>query len=93
MYVNSSLAKVEAIKAGYDEAILLAPDGNVSECTGENIFIVRDGRLLTPPTLGLGRPGGHHPEVGGARSPATSATRSTTSSSSAPTSTPPTRPS
>src|SRR5271157_1939057 len=54
MYVNSSLAKVEAIKAGYDEAILLAPDGNVSECTGENIFIVRDGRLLTPPSSDSG---------------------------------------
>ena len=33
MYVNSSLAKVEALKAGYDEALLLAPDGHVSECT------------------------------------------------------------
>ncbi|HMD45386.1 MAG TPA: branched-chain amino acid transaminase [Acidimicrobiales bacterium] len=54
MYVNSSLAKVEALKAGYDEAILLAPDGNVSECTGENIFIVRDGRLITPPTSDAG---------------------------------------
>jgi branched-chain amino acid aminotransferase len=54
MYVNSSLAKVEALKAGYDEAILLAPDGHVSECTGENLFIVRDGRLLTPPTSDSG---------------------------------------
>ena len=54
MYVNSSLAKVEAIKAGYDEAILLAPDGHVSECTGENLFIVRDGRLITPPTSDAG---------------------------------------
>ena len=54
MYVNSSLAKVEAIKAGYDEAILLAPDGNVSECTGENIFVVRDGKLLTPPSSDSG---------------------------------------
>src|SRR5580693_3560514 len=36
MYANSSLAKVEALKAGYDEAILLAPNGDVSECTGEN---------------------------------------------------------
>jgi branched-chain amino acid aminotransferase len=54
MYVNSSLAKVEALKAGYDEAILLAPDGRVSECTGENIFIVRRGRLLTPPTSDSG---------------------------------------
>ncbi|HLX87801.1 MAG TPA: branched-chain amino acid transaminase, partial [Acidimicrobiales bacterium] len=50
MYVNSSLAKVEALKAGYDEALLLAPDGRVSECTGENIFVVRNGRILTPPT-------------------------------------------
>ena len=54
MYVNSSLAKVEAIKAGYDEAILLAPDGNISECTGENIFVVRDGLLLTPPSSDSG---------------------------------------
>jgi branched-chain amino acid aminotransferase len=44
------LAKVEAIKAGYDEALLLAPDGRVSECTGENLFVVRGGRILTPPT-------------------------------------------
>ncbi len=50
MYLNSSMAKVEALKAGYDEAILLSPQGYVSECTGENIFIVKDGRLLTPPT-------------------------------------------
>jgi branched-chain amino acid aminotransferase len=54
MYINSSLAKVEALKAGYDEAILLAPDGSVSECTGENLFIVRDGALITPPTSEAG---------------------------------------
>jgi branched-chain amino acid aminotransferase len=54
MYVNSSLAKVEAINGGYDEAILLAPDGNVSECTGENIFVVRDGVISTPPTSDAG---------------------------------------
>ena len=48
-YVNSSLAKVEALKAGYDEAILLNPQGFVSECTGENIFVARHGRLVTPP--------------------------------------------
>ena len=54
MYVNSSLAKVEALKGGYDEAILLSPDGNVSECTGENIFIVQRGRLITPPTSDSG---------------------------------------
>jgi branched-chain amino acid aminotransferase len=49
MYINSSLAKVEALKAGYDEAILLNPQGFVSECTGENLFVVQDGRVLTPP--------------------------------------------
>ena len=48
-YVNSSLAKVEALKAGYDEAIMLNPQGFVSECTGENIFVARHGRLITPP--------------------------------------------
>jgi branched-chain amino acid aminotransferase len=50
MYLNSSMAKVEALKAGYDEAILLSPQGYVSECTGENIFVVRRGRIITPPT-------------------------------------------
>jgi branched-chain amino acid aminotransferase len=48
-YVNSSLAKVEAIKAGYDEAMMLNPQGFVSECTGENIFVARHGKLLSPP--------------------------------------------
>jgi branched-chain amino acid aminotransferase len=50
MYVNSSLAKVEAIKAGYDEAVLLAADGSVSECTGENIFVVQGRTIVTPHT-------------------------------------------
>src|ERR1700733_5899943 len=54
MYINSSLAKVEALKAGYDEAVLLAPDGKVSECTGENLFIVKGGRIFTPPTSEAG---------------------------------------
>jgi branched-chain amino acid aminotransferase len=49
MYINSSMAKIEAIKAGYDEAILLSPQGYVSECTGENLFVVRGDRLITPP--------------------------------------------
>ena len=49
MYINSSMAKVEALKAGYDEAILLSPQGYVSECTGENIFVIKNGKLLTPP--------------------------------------------
>jgi branched-chain amino acid aminotransferase len=49
-YVNSSLAKVEALKGGYDEAIMLNTQGYVAECTGENLFLVRGGRVLTPPT-------------------------------------------
>ncbi|OYV64835.1 MAG: branched chain amino acid aminotransferase [Actinobacteria bacterium 21-64-8] len=48
-YVNSGLAKIEAVKAGYDEAIMLGTDGLISECTGENIFIVRGGKLISPP--------------------------------------------
>ncbi|WP_436795199.1 branched-chain amino acid transaminase [Actinospongicola halichondriae] len=48
-YVNSSLAKVEALKSGYDEAIMLNRAGLVSECTGENIFVSRQGKLITPP--------------------------------------------
>jgi branched-chain amino acid aminotransferase len=50
-YVNSSLAKVEALKAGYDEAIMLNRQGYVSECTGENIFVARHGTLLSPPLV------------------------------------------
>lgn len=49
VYINSSLAKLEALKAGYDEAILLNEHGRVAEGSGENLFIVRDGMLLTPP--------------------------------------------
>src|SRR5256886_8153142 len=49
IYINSSLAKVEALHAGYDEAILLNSHGFVAECTGENIFVVKDGALVTPP--------------------------------------------
>jgi branched-chain amino acid aminotransferase len=49
MYINSSMAKIEALKAGYDEAVLMSPQGYVSECTGENIFVVKGGRIITPP--------------------------------------------
>jgi branched-chain amino acid aminotransferase len=49
IYINSSLAKVEAVQSGYDEAILLNTQGFVAECTGENLFIVKDGVLITPP--------------------------------------------
>ncbi|MBQ26972.1 MAG: branched chain amino acid aminotransferase [Nitrospiraceae bacterium] len=48
-YVNSIMAKQEVKRGGYDEAILLDTDGYVAEATGENIFIVRRGRLKTPP--------------------------------------------
>jgi branched-chain amino acid aminotransferase len=48
-YVNSSLAKSEALECGYDEALILDTSGYVSEGTGQNIFIVRDGVLMTPP--------------------------------------------
>ena len=48
-YINSGLAKVEAIKAGYDECILLNINGFVTDGTGENVFITKEGELLTPP--------------------------------------------
>ena len=49
IYVNSSLAKAEAKENGYDEAIMFTSDGHVSEGTGENVFILREGKLITPP--------------------------------------------
>jgi branched-chain amino acid aminotransferase len=48
-YLNSILGKVESAKAGYDEAIMLDQHGNVSEGSGENVFVIRDGRISTPP--------------------------------------------
>jgi len=48
-YVNSIMAKLEAKKGGYDEALLLDPSGHVAEGSGENLFIVRNGKLKTPP--------------------------------------------
>ena len=48
-YVNSILAKTEATLAGFDEAIMLTQDGNVSEGTGENLFLVSGGAIHTPP--------------------------------------------
>ncbi len=48
-YMNSSLSKVAALKAGYDEAILLSPAGNVVQGTGENIFVVNGRKVITPP--------------------------------------------
>ncbi|GAB4388117.1 MAG: branched-chain amino acid transaminase [Thermodesulfovibrionales bacterium] len=52
-YVNSQLAKKEAISCGYDEALLLDADGYVSEGSGENVFIVRDGVLKTTPLTSI----------------------------------------
>jgi branched-chain amino acid aminotransferase len=49
IYINSSLAKVEALNGGYDEAILLNTAGTVAEATGENVFVVKNGVLSTPP--------------------------------------------
>jgi len=48
-YINSAFAKTEAVLNGYDEAIVLTQDGHVSEGSAENVFIVRDGVLITPP--------------------------------------------
>jgi branched-chain amino acid aminotransferase len=48
-YVNSMLVKTLALRSGYDEAIILDPNGFVAECTGENLFMVNKGTLYTPP--------------------------------------------
>lgn len=49
-YINSVMAKSEAVRRGYDEAVLLNSDGFVTEGSGENLFLVRDGVVTTPPT-------------------------------------------
>jgi len=48
-YINSALSKTEAHLSGFDEAIVLTADGHVSEGSAENLFLVRDGQLVTPP--------------------------------------------
>ena len=48
-YVNSTLAKREAVAGGYDEAIMLDPQGYVAEASGENIFVIKRGKIATPP--------------------------------------------
>ena len=50
LYVNNAFTKTEAMDNGFDEGIMLSPDGYVSEGSGENIFLVINGRLVTPPT-------------------------------------------
>ena len=48
-YINASMAKLEATQAGFDEAIMLNPHGRVAEATGQNLFVVRNGEIMTPP--------------------------------------------
>jgi len=50
-YLNNILAKCEAIDAGCDEAIMLSTDGFVTECTGDNLFVVKGGKMFTPPPV------------------------------------------
>jgi len=52
-YANSVLAKTESMRLGFDEAILLDAQGYVAECTGENLFLVRAGKIYTPPTADI----------------------------------------
>jgi len=74
-YLNNIMAKCEAMDAGADEAVMLNHAGHVAECTGDNLFIVRDDKLYTPPTssgilegitravaIELARKRGHHVE-------------------------------
>lgn len=49
-YLNNILAKIECIMSGVEEAVMLNQEGFVSECTGDNIFIIKNGKLITPPT-------------------------------------------
>jgi len=48
-YLNNIMAKVEAIQAGAEEGLMLNGQGNVAECTGDNVFIIKGGALITPP--------------------------------------------
>lgn len=49
-YLNNIMARIEAVDAGVEEAVMLNANGNIAECTGDNIFIVTGGRVVTPPT-------------------------------------------
>ncbi len=48
-YANSAFIKTDALRAGFDEALVLTEDGHISEGSAENIFMLRDGVLITPP--------------------------------------------
>lgn len=52
-YANSALAKTESVRLGFDEAILLDPAGLVAECSGQNLFLVREGAIVTTPTAAI----------------------------------------
>ncbi len=52
-YVNSVYAKTLASRAGFDDTVMLDPDGYVAECSGENIFLVRNNVIYTPPTASI----------------------------------------
>src|SRR5512137_162391 len=52
-YANSVLAKTESLRLGFDEAIMLDAQGLVAECTGENIFVVKNGKVRTPPDASI----------------------------------------
>jgi branched-chain amino acid aminotransferase len=52
-YVNSVMAKTESVRLGFDEAIMLDPQGYVAECTGENLFLVRNGKVVTTQTAAV----------------------------------------
>lgn len=53
-YLNNILAKIEALNVGYEEALMFTASGYVAECTGDNVFIVKDNSLITPPAyLGI----------------------------------------
>ena len=90
VYLNSMLAVTEANNAGYDEAILLTPEGTVADGSGENIFVVRDGVIYTP-DLATGILPGHHARHGHADRAGPRLHGRSRSRSSAPTSTSPTR--
>ena len=50
-YLNNILAKIEALNSGYEEALMFTAHGYVAECTGDNIFIIKDNNLITPPAF------------------------------------------
>ena len=52
-YTNSIMAKTDSLRHGFDEAIMLDPQGYVAECSGENIFLVRDGKIITSHTAAV----------------------------------------